>query len=248
MPTKPAREDVDEAAIGSILEWVEGYTMVSEVAVRFTIEQAIEAVDRHPDSVIVECGVWRGGCSTAMLLAQRAAFGRVVAPVWLLDSFEGLPPAAERDGPLARSWQSDTDSPDYHDNCTASLADVRRGLERFGFGEDEVHLVEGWFADTVPDVASELASRGISLLRLDGDWYESTMTCLTQLEPCVVDEGTLLIDDYYAWDGCARAVHDYLSRERSRLPHPLASELQRARMSRSARHEQIQIAFKAQPP
>ena len=185
--------------------------MVPDVAVAFAIEQAVAAVERSPAGAIVECGVWRGGCATAMLLAQRAAFGRVVSPVWLLDSFEGLPAAVERDGPLATTWQADTESPIYFDNCRASIADVREGLDRFGFADDDVRLVAGWFADTVPSVAKELDAGGISLLRLDGDWYESTMTCLTHLEPHVVDEGVILVDDYYAWDGCARAIHEYLA-------------------------------------
>lgn len=35
------------------------------------------------------------------------------------------------------------------------------------------------------------------------------------LFPLVVPGGLILIDDYYTWDGCARAVHDYLSREQA---------------------------------
>lgn len=30
-----------------------------------------------------------------------------------------------------------------------------------------------------------------------------------------MQRGLIIIDDYYAWDGCSRAVHDYLSRTRS---------------------------------
>jgi Macrocin-O-methyltransferase (TylF) len=57
--------------------------------------------------------------------------------------------------------------------------------------------------------------RSIAVLRLDGDWYDSTMLCLEHLFPLVVPGGLMLIDDYYTWDGCARAVHDYLSREQA---------------------------------
>ena len=55
----------------------------------------------------------------------------------------------------------------------------------------------------------------IAVLRLDGDWYDSTMLCLEHLLPLAVPGGLMLIDDYYTWDGCARAVHDYLSREQA---------------------------------
>ena len=37
------------------------------------------------------------------------------------------------------------------------------------------------------------------------------MTCLEALFPLVTQGGLVIIDDYYTWDGCAKAVHDYLS-------------------------------------
>ncbi|HEY4797855.1 MAG TPA: TylF/MycF/NovP-related O-methyltransferase, partial [Bacteroidia bacterium] len=52
----------------------------------------------------------------------------------------------------------------------------------------------------------------ISILRLDGDWYDSTMDCLTNLYDEVQVGGVIIIDDYYTWDGCSRAVHDFLSK------------------------------------
>jgi O-methyltransferase len=35
---------------------------------------------------------------------------------------------------------------------------------------------------------------------------------LDELAPCITDDGAIILDDYFAWDGCARATHDYLSR------------------------------------
>jgi O-methyltransferase len=55
----------------------------------------------------------------------------------------------------------------------------------------------------------------IAILRLDGDWYESTTVALENLFKYVADDGIVVIDDYYAWDGCSRAVHDFLSRHHS---------------------------------
>jgi O-methyltransferase len=55
------------------------------------------------------------------------------------------------------------------------------------------------------------SSNEIALLRLDGDWYESTMDCLKYLFPKVVQKGIIIIDDYFTWEGCSKAVHDYLS-------------------------------------
>lgn len=77
--------------------------------------------------------------------------------------------------------------------------------------DGDYKIVEGWFDQTVSHVARETEPRSIALLRLDGDWYDSTRCCLDSLMPLVSEGGVVVIDDYYAWDGCARAVHDYLS-------------------------------------
>ena len=49
-------------------------------------------------------------------------------------------------------------------------------------------------------------------LRMDADWYDSTMDILTNLFPQMNKGGVIIIDDYYHWEGCTRAVHDYLSK------------------------------------
>lgn len=70
-------------------------------------------------------------------------------------------------------------------------------------------LIKGWFSDTLPGF---VPPGPIGILRLDGDWYESTMTCLEALYDHVAPRGIIVIDDYYTWDGCTRAVHDFLSK------------------------------------
>ena len=126
---------------------------------------------------------------------HRRAFG--------FDSFEGLPPAKAIDGESALGWQQDTTSDTYYDNCTAAEEECRKALAMTGRTRFETR--KGWFQDTLPLFRSE--SPTIALLRLDGDWYESTMECLENLYDLVVPNGIVIFDDYLAWDGCARAVH-----------------------------------------
>jgi O-methyltransferase len=76
-------------------------------------------------------------------------------------------------------------------------------------GVSSPNLVKGWFEKTLPGFRP---SEPIALLRLDGDWYDSTMCCLEHLFPHVRRGGVIIIDDYFQWDGCTRAVHDFLSR------------------------------------
>jgi O-methyltransferase len=55
---------------------------------------------------IVECGVWRGGMSAGM--ADRLGGTRFHD---LMDSYEGLPPVQQIDGPAAVAYQADETSP-----------------------------------------------------------------------------------------------------------------------------------------
>jgi O-methyltransferase len=201
-----------DAEMQAVWPRIQGLTMVPQPAVRFALEETLGLIRAQVPGVLVECGVWRGGCSLGMLLVQRLKLGRVERPVYLLDSFQGLPPVTSRDGPLALRWQQGGDPSNYLDNCRCSKEEVQRTLEAMQFGTEEYRIVEGWFEDTLPGLRETLQGRSIALLRLDGDWYDSTRSCLDQLMPLVSEGGVVIVDDYYAWDGCARALHDYLSR------------------------------------
>ncbi|MGO4704440.1 TylF/MycF/NovP-related O-methyltransferase [Microvirga sp. 2MCAF38] len=194
-----------------IVAEVKPYTMAPPESVATTVRLALETFEENRNGDFVECGTWMGGSSFAMLLAQRYKFGRILKPVWMLDSFQGLPPADDRDGPLALQYQRAVDAPHYFDNCTAPLPQVREAIRQFGFTDSEAIVVPGWFNDSIPVHRDELSRRGIALLRIDCDWYEPVHYVLTELTPFVVDEGAIILDDYYAWDGCARATHDFLS-------------------------------------
>ena len=51
----------------------------------------------------------------------------------------------------------------------------------------------------------------ISLLRLDTDFYKSTMKELKVLYPRLVKNGVLIIDDYGHWKGAKKAVDKYFN-------------------------------------
>lgn len=150
---------------------------------------------------IVECGVWRGGmiAGIASLLGNERKY-------YLFDSFEGLPNVEEVDGEAALRWQSDIKSPTYHNNCSAPKELAEKAMKLSGV--TQYFISKGWFEDTLPTFDKNSA---IALLRLDGDWYKSTKICLDTLFDLVVTGGVIILDDYYAWDGCSRALHDFLS-------------------------------------
>lgn len=177
------------------------FTMIGQQEYVSTL-QLIDQLRELPGCVI-ECGVWRGGMS--------AGIATILGPdrqYFLFDSFEGLPKAEPIDGPAAIRWQENTTAPAYYDNCAAGQEFAERAMALAG--AKFVTLVKGWFNETLPKFK---APEPIAVLRLDGDWYESTMVCLQNLFDLVAPGGLILIDDYYTWDGCSRAVHDYLSRK-----------------------------------
>jgi O-methyltransferase len=179
------------------------YTMIRRRNFAINLDLCVRLAPKS--GCIVECGVWRGGMSAAIAdtLPGRVHF--------LFDSFEGLPPAKEEvDGADAIAYQRDKNHPAYHDNCRAERSFAERAMSLSA--AKEYHLVQGWFADTLRDF---IPPTPIAVLRLDGDWYDSTMQCLDVLYQHVAPGGLVLIDDYYSWEGCARAIHDYLSKTKS---------------------------------
>lgn len=174
------------------------HTMVPKLMFHDNLSVAEMAYELEGD--IVECGVWKGGMIAAISEALDGT-----RKSWLFDSFEGLPPASDIDGAAAKKWQQNTSHPEYYDNCRAAPDDAREAMDLSG--TKNAAIVKGWFDKTVPhaDILK------IAVLRLDGDWYDSTRVCLDHLYQKVTDGGIVIIDDYYFWDGCARAVHDFLS-------------------------------------
>lgn len=156
---------------------------------------------RHPQA-IVECGTWRGGMAAGMM-----AVAGTERHYHFFDSFEGLPPAKEIDGEKAITFQQNVDHPGFYNNCTASIEEFMELMQRQSVPAERIHVYKGWFNQRLPDYPGD----PIAILRLDGDWYESTIECLEALYPRLVPGGVVIIDDYDDYQGCSRAIHDYLS-------------------------------------
>lgn len=211
MQAAPQNYDDEEYARGAIGR-IALHTMVSYPRL-VTLWQQV----RHLDAVgipgaLVECGTWRGGASALMALAH-AASGPPSRNLHLFDSFEGLPePHAELDGRQAVRLAEGRGGGALRGIGVhvAEARKVRQLLAAVGYPERLTHLHEGWFQDSVP--AEEQAIGVIALLRLDGDWYESTRIPLEHLYPRVAKGGFVVIDDYGKFEGARRAVDEYLDR------------------------------------
>lgn len=177
-----------------------GYSMIPREA--YLANLAVASGLRAIPGCVVECGTWRGG-----MIAGLATLLGPDRHYYLFDSFAGLPPARPIDGEAAIAWQSDRDGKNYYDNCTASEEAAREAMRMSG--APRYTITKGWFQDTL---AAFRPDSPIALLRLDCDWYDSTLACLESLYRHVSPQGLIIIDDYYTWDGCSRAVHAFLAR------------------------------------
>jgi O-methyltransferase len=205
-PIWPSDFGPDEIAL---YEEVRPYTMTSPEAI-ITLAEAVRHLSRRGvPGAYVECGVWKGGSMMA-IARTLLSLGRRDAPLYLFDTFEGMPPPTRHD--VSRSGQSAQDLLDKeqdHDRsllwARAPLAAVRTAMGSVGYPDEHVHYVKGRVEETVPAQAPEK----IALLCLDTDWYESTLHELEHLYPRLQPGGILILDDYGWWGGSGKATDEY---------------------------------------
>jgi O-methyltransferase len=187
------------------------HTMISRARLE-SLEACLEAIlhDQIPGDCI-ECGVWRGGAVIFMrgFLAAHQVTNRTV---WVADSFQGLPvPTLKEDEDYDLSVRT-------YPMLAIDEETVKDTFARYGLLDDQVRFLKGWFKDTL----SAAPIKQLSLLRADGDLYESTMDILRALYHKVALGGFVIIDDYGALPPCRQAVTDF------RAEHSITEPLQQA--------------------
>lgn len=85
--------------------------------------------------------------------------------------------------------------------------DVIEVFKRYNLYDQNVNLVPGWFEQTFPALEKQVDK--LSLLRIDADFYQSTLHTLTTFYPKLSEGGICIIDDYGGFDECKRAVDEY---------------------------------------
>jgi len=193
-----------------IWETVQPYTMISAERGYAVYQAVCHVLDRGIPGDFVECGVWKGG--TCMLMAltliRRGCRDR---RIWLYDTFSGMTEPGPEDR-IASSGEPVSDR--WHEGWWAvGTGPVREHLLLTGYPEERFQLVPGDVCRTL----TEQKPSEVSLLRLDTDWYESTLAELEQLYPALVPGGALIIDDYGHFSGSRRAVEEYF---RDNPPRP----------------------------
>jgi hypothetical protein len=102
---------------------------------------------------------------------------------------------------------------DNRDKCEANIFEVKKNMALTNYPEDNIRYIKGMVEETIPANLPEK----ISILRLDTDWYESTLHELEHLYPLLSVGGVLIIDDYGHWQGAKKAVDEYISKNKLRI-------------------------------
>jgi len=194
-----------------IITAVEPYTMTSYERIYALIQAAEYIVKNNIPGDIVECGVWKGGSIMAMA-KTLANLGNSDRNLYLFDTFEGMPRPGDADisfngTDAVQIFDRERIGDDSSAWCKASLAEVQEAVFSTGYDKTKIHFVKGKVENTIPASAPEV----IALLRLDTDWYESTMHELIHLFPRLSRGGVIIIDDYGHWLGARKAVDEYIS-------------------------------------
>lgn len=170
---------------------------------------------------IVECGVFKGvSLLTFTKMVEIFCPGDTLKRVIGFDTFEGFPGLVEEDGPPLP--QRDKVPGGFNANSfypvLQQIVDITQRdsmIPRF----KRVELCKGDVRDTIPAYVENNPGLRISLLHLDMDLYEPTLTALKYLYPLVVSGGVVLLDEYAmdSFAGESKAFDEYFSDNRPKL-------------------------------
>ena len=174
-------------------------------------ELAATVLDIEADGLpglLIEAGAARGG--SAIVIAAAKSPERTLK---VYDVFGMIPPPTGEDGAdvharyerIAAGAAKGVGGQTYYGYRDDLYREVTESFSRLGVpaAEHNVELIQGLFQDTID------LDEPVAFAHLDGDWYESTMTCLTRIAPLLCPGGRIVLDDYYKWSGCRRAVDAY---------------------------------------
>lgn len=164
---------------------------------------------------IVECGVFKG-----VSLCRFAIFRDILKnnskKIIGFDTFARFPETKfnlafhEKHGSDSSSWSTDEEGRKRHVEISQESISKDQLYTILKHKKiKSVELVEGDITQTVPKYIKEHKDLKISLLNLDVDIFEPTVTVLEYLYPMISKGGVLILDDYGKFPGETKAVDDY---------------------------------------
>jgi predicted O-methyltransferase YrrM len=203
----------EDRVFTDILEKVGGHTMTIQngAGATYNLFKSIKYVSNNNiQGSFVECGVWQGG--SAMLMAYALQYFKDASrDIYLYDTYEGMTEPdvidVDFDGRNLKEIWEYAKKTGGRMGYGGSVENVAANLKRTGYPAGLMHFVKGDVMETIPRSLPEK----IALLRLDTDFYASTLHELKHLYPLVVSKGVIFIDDYGWCEGARRATDEYLA-------------------------------------
>ena len=171
---------------------------------------------RKSDGIIIEAGCALGG--SALVITSSKERTRLF---YIYDVFGMIPPPSKQDGDDAHerykiivSGKSKGCGRNRYYGSEENLLDkVRQTFYDYNLplNQNNVHLIKGLFENTL------FVNKPVALAHIDCDWYESVMISLQRIEPYLIKGGVLIIDDYYQWLGCRKAVDTYFANKKEKF-------------------------------
>jgi len=176
-----------------------GITRISKILSHYEIYKMIKEVPGE----IIECGVFKGA-SYLRFAMFREIFGNPFSKKIIgFDTFSKFPETTFQDDNKARNKFISSAGSD-----SISKEQLLKILDNKGLNK-HVDLIEGDITETVPSYVKANPELKISLLNLDTDIYEPTVTILEHLYPKITKGGILMLDDYGTHPGETKAVDEY---------------------------------------
>ena len=181
----------------SLLPWEALYDTYR--AVRYVVQSQVPGA-------LVECGVWRGGCS--ILMGETlTALGESDRQIYMYDTFTGMPDGGAEDASITTGEMASGKRQRKGGKWVAvSLEEVSANVAQSSYPLPNFKLIQGLVEDTIP----ARSPAEIAVLRLDTDMYSSTKHELNHLFPLLAPGGVLIVDDYGAWSGSRQALEEYV--------------------------------------
>jgi O-methyltransferase len=205
---EPERQETQKFIYEFIEHYIRGSAITMLPMARLDNLEAciVDVLERGIRGDLIETGVWRGG-ATILMRGALKAYGANDRQVWVADSFEGLPEPDAELFPVEAEFHNSAIVRKVYKKFAVDLEAVQMNFASYGLLDDSVRFLKGWFKDTLPVAPIEQ----LAVMRLDGDYYESTRDALTALYDKLSVGGYVIIDDYGedAWTYCRRAVDEF---------------------------------------
>jgi hypothetical protein len=174
------------------------HTMIGMNGLNNIEECIINIMNNNIEGDFIETGVWRGGAT--IFMAGLNKYYNLNRKIYVADSFEGLPQ------PDPKYKDDENDTLYKIDWLSVNIDEVKNNFSKYNLLDDNVIFIKGFFENSL----KESSINKLSLLRLDGDMYSSTIQVLEELYDKVTIGGYIIIDDYGCEAvACKKAVDDF---------------------------------------